>query len=233
MPRQQLKLKGAQANVKAIAAVVGGILLVAVGGYMLLYSPEKSKAGKLNGEIAAAQANLSAAQAAASATPPKDPRVDDLFRLTKAMPATPDMPGILLELSRVARDTGITFDSIQPQAAVTGTAYQTIPIQLSFHGNYYELSDFLFRLNNLVTEREGKLNVGGRLYTVDGVNFAPSDPSGKSLSATLNAKAYIYGTNPVADGGVSSSGAATPPATTAPPAAAPTTAAAPAAGGSS
>ena len=113
---RQLNLKGGQKNVKAIAAVAGGLLLVAVGGYLLLYSPQKSKASKLTTEVAAAQQQLAAAQATANLPRPKDPRVDDLLRLTKAMPATPDMPGILLELSRVAKDTGISFDSITPGA---------------------------------------------------------------------------------------------------------------------
>ena len=220
---RQLNLRGGDKNVKAIAAVVGGLLLVAVGGYLLLYSPQKSKASKLNTEIAAAQQQLATAQAAASVPRPKDPRIDDLFRLTKAMPATPDMPGILLELSRVAKDTGIAFDSISPGQLAAGNGFQSLPIELSFEGNYYELSDFLFRLNNLVVERDGKLNVGGRLYSVDGVDFSPAGPSGTTLDAKLSAKAYIYGTNPTADGGLASGGSTTPATPTAPVTPAPTT----------
>ncbi len=239
---RQLKL--GEKNVKAIAAVVGGLLLVAVGGYLLLYSPQKSKASKLNTEVATAQQQLATAQATANLPPPKDPRVDDLFRLTKAMPATPDMPGILLELSRVAKDTGISFDSISPGVLAPGNGFQTLPIELSFEGNYYELSDFLFRLNNLVVERDGKLDVGGRLYSVDSVDFNPLGTSGTQLKAAVSAKAYIYGTGPTADGGLPSAGVATPatpatpaattPGATTPPAsAAPSTAAAPSAGSSS
>jgi|SRR3954452_2621337 Tfp pilus assembly protein PilO len=240
---RQLNLKGRQKNLKAVAAVAGGVLVIGVGGYLALYSPQKSKASTLNTEIATAQQQLATAQATANVPPPKDPRVDDLFRLTKAMPATPDMPGILLELSRVAKDTGISFDSIAPGVAAPGSGFQTLPIQLSFQGNYYELSDFLFRLNNLVVERDGKLDVGGRLYSVDGVDFSPVGTSGRLLKASVTAKAFIYGTNPTADGGVAAGGSVTPaapatPATPAPAAPAPATppasaAAAPAAGGSS
>ena len=66
-----------------------------------------------------------------------------------------------------------------------------MPIQLVFRGNYYELSDFLFRLNNLVRKRDGKLDVDGRLYAVDSVDFSKGD--GNTLAAQISTTAFIYG----------------------------------------
>jgi Tfp pilus assembly protein PilO len=178
-------------NPKVLAAVGAGVLAVAVLGYLVLISPQRSRAKELSGEIATTQQQITTAQLA-SRVKPETPRVDDLFRLTKAMPANADMPGILLELSRVAADTGIKFDSITPGAPTAGSSYQTLPIELVFRGSFYELSDFLFRLRNLVSERDGRLDVGGRLYSVDNVDFAEGDTP-TTLSAKISAKAYIYG----------------------------------------
>ena len=71
---------------------------------------------------------------ALAATPPHNDdtqpiAVADIFRLAKAMPSTPDMPGILLELSRIAEETGIEFQSITPQPALRGRRrFQIVPI---------------------------------------------------------------------------------------------------------
>jgi len=215
-------------NTKAIAAVAGGLLAFAVLGYLLVISPQKSKAAKLTTDIAAAQTQLQTTIAASHVTPQVDPRVDQLFRLTKAMPSTTDMPGILLQLSRVADDTGISFDSITPAAPSSVGSFQEMPVSVAFKGNYYELSDFLFRLNNLVKVHDGKLDADGRLFAVSGIDF--SENEGSELSAQITANAYIYGT-----GDASAAAAATPPATatTPAPATTPPATATPPAGGTS
>ena len=215
-------------NTKAIAAVAGGLLAFAVLGYLLVISPQKSKAAKLTTEIAAAQTQLQTTIAASHVTPQVDPRVDQLFRLTKAMPSSADMPGILLQLSRVADDTGISFDSITPAAPSSAGSFLEMPVSVSFKGNYYELSDFLFRLNNLVKEHDGKLDADGRLFAVSGIDF--SENEGSELSAQITANAYIYGS-----GDAAATPAATPPATatTPAPATTPPATATPPAGGTS
>jgi hypothetical protein len=195
-----ISMKSKPKNMKVIAAVTAGLLAVAVLGYLVLISPQRARANDLNGEIAATEQQIATAQIASRAKP-VNPRIDDLFRLTKAMPASTDMPGILLELSRVASDTGIKFDSITPGVPVPGSTFQTLPIELVFHGSFYELSDFLFRLRNLVTERDGRLDVGGRLYSVDNLDFSQGD-TGSTLSAKLSTKAFIF----------AAAAAATPPA---------------------
>jgi Tfp pilus assembly protein PilO len=212
-PALSLSMTSKPKNMKVIAAAGAGLLAVAVLGYLALISPQKSKAKDLSAQIQTTQQQITAAQLASRAKP-VNPRVDDLFRLTKAMPANTDMPGILLELSRVASDTGIKFDSITPGVAQPGSSYQVLPIELVFHGSFYELSDFLFRLRNLVAERDGNLDVGGRLYSVDNVDFSQGD-TGTTLSAKLSAKAFVYSAAAAAPA------PATAPATPAAPAAAP------------
>ena len=209
-----------------IAGIVVGLLVYALAGYFVLVSPQRGKAADLKKETAATQQQIDQYRllaAQAKATPPI--RVAELFRLTKAMPDTVDMPGVLLELSRVARESGIEFDSISPQGASAQTGYSSLPITLEFDGNYYELADFLFRLRSLVRVHEGRLDAQGRLFVVDTVSFSESEHSFPRIKASLQVHAFVYGdaTSSVAAGAAPATApppAATPPAAT-PPAAPP------------
>jgi type IV pilus assembly protein PilO len=109
------------------------------------------------------------------------------------MPNEVDMAGIVLELGRIARDTGITFESITPQGATPGAGYQVLPVTLAFDGNYFELSDFLYRLRSLVRVNGGRLDSRGRLFVVDSISFSESEQSFPRIQASLVVHAYVYG----------------------------------------
>jgi hypothetical protein len=215
-------------NPAVVIVIVVGLLLYGVAGYFLLVSPQRGKASDLKKETAAiedqiAQYRVLAAQA--RATPPI--RVAELFRLTKAMPDEVDMADVVLELSNVARESGIEFDSISPQAPAAQTGFTSIPITLEFDGNYYELSDFLFRLRNLVRVESGHLDAQGRLFLVDSIAFSESQRSFPRIKATLTVHAFVFGdasstapvTPPPAPAAATTPGASTttPPSPNTPP----------------
>ena len=115
-----------------IAGIVVGLLVYAAAGYFLLVSPQKGKAADLERQTIATQAQIDqyrALAAQAAATPPI--RVAELFRLTKAMPDSVDMAGVILELSHVARSSGIQFDSITPQGTTPVSGYSTVPLTVA------------------------------------------------------------------------------------------------------
>jgi hypothetical protein len=120
------------------------------------------------------------------------------------------MAGIILELNAVADSAGVRFVSIQPSESVTKGDYNSVPINLTFEGNYYDLTDFLFRLRNLVTVKEGVLEATGRLYTLDVLDLheQPTERFPK-IQAMLTISAYSFGAAPAAAG-------VAPTATTAP-----------------
>ena len=179
----------------AIAIVVVALLVVSAAGYFLLVSPQRSKGSALAQEADSVRAQIQALRIANAQAQNVEPiRVADLFRVTKAMPDTDDMPGVLLELNRIARDTGIRFESITPQEPADAGGYLRQPIDLVFDGNYYELSDFLFRLRSLVRVRGGQLEATGRLFAVNDLNFVESEREFPRIKATLNVSAYVYGT---------------------------------------
>jgi Tfp pilus assembly protein PilO len=179
----------------AIAIVVVVLLVVTAAGYFLLISPQRSKSAELAQEAQSVETQIQARRIDNAQARDVEPiRVADLFRVTKAMPPTDDMPGMILELNRIARQTGIRFESITPQEAADAGGYLRRPIDLVFDGNFYELSDFLFRLRSLVRVRGGQLEATGRLFTVNALNFVESQRSFPRIKATLNVNAYVYGT---------------------------------------
>ena len=189
-----------------IVFVVVGLIAYLALGYFLVISPQRSKGSDLTKQVAETEAQINqyrtlSAQAKAAAPI----RVADLFRLEKAMPNEVDMAGIVLELSRIAGDTGIEFESITPQGIVAAPGYQVLPVSLVFDGNYFELSDFLYRLRSLVRVRTGRLAASGRLFVVDAISFSESEKAFPRIQAALVVNAYVYGDAPVP-------GAVTPPA---------------------
>ena len=138
------------------AVVIGGVLVYALAFWFVAVGPKRAEASALKDEVAALQVTVAAARLAAMPQKNDDTQpiaVADIFRLAKAMPSGPDMPGILLELSRIAEETGIEFQSVTPAASEVVSGFQKVPISLAFDGNFYELSDFLFRLRTLVGVR--------------------------------------------------------------------------------
>ncbi len=71
------------------------------------------------------------------------------------MPSILDMPDLLLELDQTASAAGVSLTSIAPTAPATDPAgYSTVKVALNATGNFYSLTDLLYRLRNLVYVRE-------------------------------------------------------------------------------
>ena len=210
-----------------IALIVVGFIIFAGGGYFTLIRPQHAKASELDQQIADTNSAIDAARALTlEAKKGAQIRVADLYRLTKAMPDQVDMAGILLQLNQVAEDSGITFDLINPSTTATPiSGYLAIPITVEFTGNFYDLSDFLYRLRNLVDVRHGTLDATGRLFAIDEVDFAeaPPPPGFPQIRAHLVIDAFVYGTGtaptvapPTGTTGATGATGATPPPPPAP-----------------
>ncbi len=177
-----------------VGAVAFGLVVLALVGYFVLIAPQRSKVASLRKEIEETQQKIEVNRVLSRrVSKPQPIRVADLFRLSKAMPDRIDMPGVLLELNRIATETGISFESISPHGAVSQSSYQVVPIDLVFQGNFYSLSDFLYRLRNLVRVRDGQLDATGRLFAVDKLDFSESDAGFPRIRATLTVDAFVYG----------------------------------------
>jgi hypothetical protein len=178
-----------------IPVVVLALAMVAGLAYLVVVGPQRSKAADMQSEVTAMTKQVDAARAKSIDGRKVAPiKIADLFRLSKAMPDQTDMSGLLLQLNGLAADTGIVFDSITPQAVTSQTGYQVVPVQVVFHGNFYDLADLLYRLRTLVTVNGGRLDATGRLFAVDTVDFAEGKGGFPEIQANLLIDAFVYGT---------------------------------------
>jgi Tfp pilus assembly protein PilO len=177
------------------------LLIVAVAGYFGLISPKQARSAELDEQIAELETKLQLVEKPSPAQAPKVTiNVADLFLLAKAMPDREDMPGIILELNSIALSTGVNFISIAPGTPASKGSYNAIPVTLTFEGNYYDLTDFLYRLRNLVAVRDGVLGASGRLYTLDSLDMQEAEGGFPKIRATLTVSAYSFGSQPVSPG---------------------------------
>lgn len=192
-----MKAKLAALDVKLqLAGVLIGLLMLGIAGHTLVVSPVGATAAKLQQQIDNERVQVYRRQALLrSGQHPPTIQVADIFRLARAMPDREDMPGIILTLSQVAQEAGIKFDLIEPvvgQPAVANASYETRRIHLRFNGDFYGLSDFLFRLRSLVAVRDGKLLADGRLFNVDTLTFNMQNATFPKIQAELYVQSYIY-----------------------------------------
>jgi hypothetical protein len=193
---------------------VGITLVIAALGWFALISPQRSRASTLDAELVLVDKLVSESRAAQMQSSGVQPiRSADLFRLTKAMPSDTDIAGVMLELSRVAAETGIVFEAIRPGTTTVAGTNRVQPIELVFTGNFYSLSDFLYRLRNLVSVQKGRLLANGRLFAVEKLVFGEAPDGFPSIRAFLTVSAYLYGSGPVA--GAAPAGTVAPAGTTA------------------
>jgi hypothetical protein len=178
-----------------IGIAIAAPLLVLVLGWVMVVGPHRAQAGKVTAQTIGIQdqtAQLEVANRQAAA--PEPIRAADIFRLSKAMPDAEDMPGIILQLNQVALESGIRFKSIQPQPLpIAASGYDVLKIDLTFAGNFYGLSDFLYRLRNLVGVRSGSLDATGRLFSVESLGFVEGVPAFPNIEASLTVDAFVYG----------------------------------------
>jgi len=199
--------RGPQLSTKTLIMVGAGAacLLIAMVGYLLVVSPQRSRAAELDGQVESTREQITERRAA-SRNPETPIRFAELFALAKAMPDEEDVPGVLLELSRLADETGMSIKSVIPGQRKSGTdGFSRLPLDIVVEGDFYDLSDFLYRLRTLVSVRDGRLDASGRLFAVDAVDLSEGTEQFPQLQATLTLSAFAYdgepadGASPVAD----------------------------------
>jgi Tfp pilus assembly protein PilO len=180
----------------AVVMIVAGDLLLLVFGWFLLVSPQRATAQSIARsaqatEVQVEQANSPASTIVHPVTQPKQPEIQTayLYKLSKAMPTTADMPNLLLELTQTIRASGVALNSISPTPADATTGITSVTLTVT--GDFYSLTDLIYRLRSLVAVRDGALDVSGRLFSVKSVSFTPAG-QGKSLDANIQLNTYTF-----------------------------------------
>ena len=198
-----------------IGIIVAGVLVFGLAAWFLVVHPQSGKVANLKKQAQDVQEKIDAynQQVATARSAPKI-EVADVYRLAKAMPTKTDMPDLVLELSQLARDTGISFDSISPQPVAAVGSYSVMPISVTFNGNFYNLADFLYRLRSLVTVHGGRLDATRRLFSVDTLAFNEAEQKFPYITANLTIDAFVLGSAQTAAAVTPPSGSTTTSTTT-------------------
>ncbi len=218
--------------------VLIAVLVVAILGaaWMLVVSPERQKASKLNSQVAEAQSQLTSAEGQVSSARAAQSQYASayasLVSLGKAVPPSQEVPSLIEQLTRASNQKDVDFSSITDSSsgssgasstAAASAAFTQLPFSFVFEGSYFDLEHLFNQLTQFATySAAGDLQVSGRLLTIQSVKLAPvgnsTDPekNATALTGTVTATAYVL---PASQGLTGATGAASPTGAAASPAA--------------
>lgn len=234
-------------STRTVVAFVA-VLALAIALWMLLLTPKREEADKLNKAVEQQQQQLSTAHAKATeALTAKKAFPTDyqhLVVLGKAVPEGDETASLLVLLSRISDKAKVGFESLSleggggsgetatavapeagptsaptpvppteaeaallPLGATIGTANLAVmPYHLTFDGNFFQIADFIGRIERQVQTGKKGLVVDGRLITIDGFSMAGSGPGEPKLTAEFSTNTFL---TPPSQGGEGSPALAT------------------------
>jgi Tfp pilus assembly protein PilO len=223
-----------------IRTLIGVALIAGAGfGYWhFLLGPKRAQVDRLAAQKQAAEAQIASAEATLATYQKSRDAYDanyvDVVRLGKAVPADDDVRSLMLQLDTTASRSGVDFSGVQlggtsaspaatgagaasaklpPGAVQIGSAgFSAMPFSFDFHGTYSGLQNFLGRIERLVTIKDDKIRVNGRLLRLESFQISPdSDEGFPVLDAQIMASSYLA----PAQSGLKGAAAAAPAASTA------------------
>jgi Tfp pilus assembly protein PilO len=228
-----------------IVLVVVAALAVLGGFYMTVLKPIRADLAELDEQRTQAEqrrdtalADLNAATTARAAY-----RRDTatLALLGKAVPADDGVPSLLYQVEGAAKKSGVTFDTVKvgeggaaTAAPAAGTAaagaaaadptpgtsegpegLQALPLKITFQGQFFKLEKFLSQVHRFARVDGERVDIEGRLLTIEGVKLTPGASGLPTLTAEITAKAYVAPAE-AAKTGAAAAGSATTASTTTP-----------------
>jgi len=120
------------------------------------------------------------------------------------------------EAAETSDDANAAAGADQPAGAAGGSApgLDTVPLDFTFTGDFFELAEFLHRLKRFVHVNNERIVVDGRLMLVESFSLKMQDFP--TLEATMSTKVYLSPKAEGPTGGATPAGPATAPASSAP-----------------
>jgi Tfp pilus assembly protein PilO len=194
-------MKARGREVYIIAAVIGVVIIVA--WYFLLFSPQKSDLASLDDQIAADQSALSQAQqelARLKSYQKTAPQAEvDIVRVSKMLPEAEGIPSLIVELTKTADASGVTINSITRGTTSEGTPFGIQTVTLQMTGQFFDIEDFLYRVEDYVRFQNTSYSVTGRLIDManvtltGGASTSTGTTSTPPLTVSLTMNAYLWG----------------------------------------
>jgi Tfp pilus assembly protein PilO len=97
------------------------------------------------------------------------------------------------------------------QAESASAGLEQVPLEFTFNGSFFDLADFFHEMKRFVTVANERINVSGRLMTIDKLSFA-TKPDFPHIEALVTATAYVSPKSEGLTAGATPSGPASVPA---------------------
>ena len=173
--------------------ILGGVGIVAVAlvAFFLLINPIRGDIADLRVQIDDEKAKITRAEQelkVAESTRSEGRRNQaKLLELAKMIPSTSEVPSLILQVQDLADKAGITWMQVTPsEPRVTeGLPYQTISLSLNFKGSFYDVSDFIYRAEQMVAGP-------GRLLAVKDLALSPETVKGSSVILAVRMTLYAF-----------------------------------------
>ena len=173
-----------------------GALLVLVAATLLLIRPTRQATAEARADRDTAVAESQSLRdqiKALEALKPKEAELKAQAELAKAeFPATPALPGLVDALQDAASQAGVELGTVAPstpEASTVNSLLAQITTTINVSGGYFEIQDFLVRLENLVKGSD-PARVTPRSVLVESVNLTGgSDEQATSDSAAATSGA--------------------------------------------
>jgi Tfp pilus assembly protein PilO len=182
-----------------IAAISLALLAVVIGvaGYLLVIKPQSAKTRALDAQIAQARVQYVALHGGSHGKP--ELHAAELFQLSRAMPEQDDQPGIVLELARLAANSGVDLLAIVPQPRVAlADGSSAVPVTVTISGGWPKIATFMRLVRYEVSVKGTSFSVGGRLFDIDSIQVTPptSSSSSTGIQVIIQMSAFDYGAPP-------------------------------------
>jgi type IV pilus assembly protein PilO len=172
-------------NRTIMASVLVAVAILAIW-WLFLFSPARGDASKVDKDIDAAKTESRTLQTQVKQLEDLErhaPEIkSNLDRLHKAVPQTPDLASFIEEANKVATDAGVKWASVTPSQPTDALSAGTTQLAISVTGGYYQVLDYLNRMDNL-----------SRLVVVDQVSLSGStsaDAPEPELTASFTARMF-------------------------------------------
>jgi Tfp pilus assembly protein PilO len=227
-----------------VVAALGAVWFLALAPKRDEATKLQAKIDVANEQLQAAQAKAATAQQAKSRY---DADYATLARLGKAVPSNDALPSLIEQLQSAAHESRIDLRSLKlsngtssststsstppagsaasttplpPGATVGSAGFPTMSFSFIFNGSYLDMQRFLRDVQHFVRVKGDRVDVRGRLLSVDAFALTAGPNGFPAVKATITATAYLRGadddtaSSPSASASAGSGTSATPPAAT-------------------
>jgi Tfp pilus assembly protein PilO len=132
-----------------------------------------------------------------------------------ATPAASSSASSAVASGNGAASTSAASAALPPGAVVGSAGFPTMPFSFDFTGSFFNMQRFLKALDSLTSVNGQKIDVKGRLLTVDGVSLQAGPKGFPQVDASVVVTAYLLPANEGLTGGANASSPSTSGAATA------------------